>query len=221
MDWNNQEEGKKQANGNPQKFHTYCMSFDVAGSIYRPFWEGFPLCDIHSAITPDVLHQLYQGVFKHLVGWCQNILTPQELDRRIWALPPAFGLRQFKNGIFALSQISSPECKNMAKIILGCLVGCMPSKGIAAVTALLNFIYIAQYPMTQLLWGIWMMLWIDFIKSWLFYHNSCPRRLQYSKISFSPPLYWIYWNLWDNWQLQYGGVQMSPYWLCQTRMKIL
>jgi hypothetical protein len=140
------EEGKKQANGNPQKLHTYCMSFDVAGSVYRPFWEGFPLCDIHSSITPDVLHQLYQGVFKHLVTWCQNILTPQELDRRIRALPPVFGLRQFKQGIFALSQISGPERKNMAKVLLGCLVGCIPSKGIAAVTALLDFIYIAQYP---------------------------------------------------------------------------
>ncbi|KAF8958698.1 hypothetical protein BDZ97DRAFT_1591405, partial [Flammula alnicola] len=122
------------------------MSHDVAGSIYQPFWKGFPLCDIHRSITPDVLHQLYQGVFKHLVAWCQRILTPQELDRRIRALPPAYGLRQFKNGIFALSQISGPERKNMAKILLGCLVGCMPSKGIAAVTALLDFIYIAQYP---------------------------------------------------------------------------
>jgi hypothetical protein len=138
-------EGKNQANGNPQKIHTYCMSFDVAGTVYQPFWEGFPFCDIHSSITPDVLHQLYQGVFKHLVGWCQNILTPQELDRRIRALPPAFGLRQFKNGIFALSQISGPERKNMAKVLLGCLIGCMPSKGISAVTALLDFIYIAQY----------------------------------------------------------------------------
>ena len=139
------EEGKEKANGNAQKFHTHCMSFDVAGTVYRPFWEGFPLCDIHSSITPDVLHQLYQGVFKHLVSWCQRILTPQELDRRIRALPPAFGLRQFKNGIFALSQISGPERKNMAKVLLGCLVGCMPLKGIAAVTALLDFIYIAQY----------------------------------------------------------------------------
>jgi hypothetical protein len=139
------DDGKKHANGNPQKLHAYCMSFDVAGSVYKPFWEGFPLCNIHSSITPDVLHQMYQGVFKHLVTWCQNILTPQELDRRIRALPPAFGLRPFKNGIFALSQISGTERKNMAKVLLGCLVGCMPVQGIAAVTALLDFIYIAQY----------------------------------------------------------------------------
>jgi len=122
------------------------MSNDVAGSVYKPFWVGFPFCDIHRAITPDVLHQLYQGVFKHIVSWCQRILTPQELDCCIRALPPAYGLRQFKNGIFALSQISGPERKNMAKILLGCLVGSMPSQGIAAVTALLDFIYIAQYP---------------------------------------------------------------------------
>ncbi|KAF8958088.1 hypothetical protein BDZ97DRAFT_1906594 [Flammula alnicola] len=46
------EEGKQQANGNPRAFHTYCMSHDVAGSIYQPFWKGFPLCDIHRSITP-------------------------------------------------------------------------------------------------------------------------------------------------------------------------
>ena len=138
--------GMEEADGNAKKFHTYCMSNDVAGSVYKPFWVGFPFCDIHRAITPDVLHQLYQGVFKHVVSWCQKILTPQELDHRIRALPPAYGLRQFKNGIYALSQISGPERKNMAKILLGCLVGSIPLQGIAAVTALLDFIYIAQYP---------------------------------------------------------------------------
>jgi hypothetical protein len=122
------------------------MLHDVAGSVSRPFWKGFPLCDIHHSITPDVLHQLYQGGFKHLVHWCQRVLTPQELDRRIRALPPAYGLQQFKNGIFTMSQISSTERKNMAKILLGCLIGCMPAQGIAAVTALLDFIYLAQYP---------------------------------------------------------------------------
>ena len=45
-----------------------------------------------------------------------------------------------------MSQISGTERKNMAKILLGCLVGYMPAQGIAAVIALLYFIYLAQYP---------------------------------------------------------------------------
>ena len=144
QEWTEQiiEEVKQQADGKPQNFHSYCMSKDVSSSVY---WHGFPLCDIHHSITPDILHQLYQGVFKHLVSWCQRILTPQELDCRIQALPPAYGLQQFKNGIFAMSQISGTEHKNMAKILLGCLVGHMPEQGIAAITALLDFIHLAQY----------------------------------------------------------------------------
>ena len=133
------------ANARARYFHTYCMSHDVAGTVQRPFWHGFPLCNINQAITPDVLHQLYQGVFKHIVAWCQIAVGKQRLDSRIRALPPAYGLRRFKNGISALSQISGSERKNMAKILLGCLVGIMPAVGIKALTTLLDFIYIAQY----------------------------------------------------------------------------
>ena len=73
-------------------------------------------------------------------------MTPAELDARIRCLPLGFGLRKFKNGISSLSQISGPERKNMAKILLGCLIGKMPTYGINAITALLDFIYLAQYP---------------------------------------------------------------------------
>lgn len=139
------QEGQAKANGTQRAFYTHCMGLDVAGTVYRPFWQGFPFTDIHRAITPDVLHQLYQGVFKHLVAWCQLILSPQQLDQRIRCLPPGYGLRHFKNGISALSQISGPERKNMAKILLGCLIGSIPQKAIAAIAGLLDFIYIAQY----------------------------------------------------------------------------
>ncbi|KAF8881817.1 hypothetical protein CPB84DRAFT_1817213 [Gymnopilus junonius] len=115
---------------NTRTFYDYCKSHEVAGGVPQPFWTGFPLCDINRAITPDILHQLYQGVLKHLISWCQRILTPEQLDQHICCLPPGYGL----------------ERKNMVKILLGCLVGSIPSKGVAAVTALLDFIYIAQYP---------------------------------------------------------------------------
>ncbi|KAF9521848.1 hypothetical protein CPB83DRAFT_872139 [Crepidotus variabilis] len=97
------------------------MKDDVSGSVPVPFWTDFPFTNIHDSLTPDVLHQLYQGV----------------LDARICALPPAYGVCHFDNGFSVLSQISSPERKEMAKILLGCLVGVVP--------VLLNFIYLAQY----------------------------------------------------------------------------
>ncbi|KAJ7862263.1 hypothetical protein B0H14DRAFT_2349626 [Mycena olivaceomarginata] len=33
----------------------------------HPFWEDLPCVNIYLSITPDVLHQLYQGVIKHVV----------------------------------------------------------------------------------------------------------------------------------------------------------
>jgi Plavaka transposase len=135
----------KETSDTQSQFFNKCMSQEVSGSLNTPFWIGFPFTDIHRSITPDVLHQLYQGVLKHLISWCTCAMLPEELDRRIRTLPAAHGLRHFKNGISALSQISGSERKNMAKILLGCLVGALPKKGLLAVKSILDFIYLAQY----------------------------------------------------------------------------
>ncbi|KAG2052878.1 hypothetical protein BDR06DRAFT_983008 [Suillus hirtellus] len=37
--------------------------------IIHPFWEDPPYTNIYQAITPDMLHQLHQGLIKHLLGW--------------------------------------------------------------------------------------------------------------------------------------------------------
>jgi hypothetical protein len=127
-------------------FQDLCYASDVTGGIQHPFWEGYPFTDIHMALTPDVLHQLYQGVLRHLIEWCQLTMSPKELDRRIRCLPPAYGIRHFKNGVSCLSQISGSERKDMAKILLGCLPGKISAKGLRACTAILDFIYLARYP---------------------------------------------------------------------------
>ncbi|KDQ51824.1 hypothetical protein JAAARDRAFT_139807 [Jaapia argillacea MUCL 33604] len=122
------------------------MSQDVSGCVHRPFWEGFPFANIHKSMMPDVLHQLYQGVFKHLVTWCKSAMGSLELDKCIWRLPPSFGTHHFKNGISALSQISRSERQDMARILLACLISKIPKEGIIACRSLLDFIYQAQNP---------------------------------------------------------------------------
>ncbi|KAI0727017.1 hypothetical protein C8Q72DRAFT_796259 [Fomitopsis betulina] len=69
----------------------------------------------------------------------------EELDQRIRCLPPAYGTRHFKNGISALSQVSGSKRKDMARILLGCLVGRIPHALMLTLRALLDFIYIVQY----------------------------------------------------------------------------
>ena len=128
------------------QFHSKCQASDISGTVQHPFWEGYPYTDIHLAIVPDVLHQLYQGVFKHLISWCDHLFHPSELDARIRALPPCYGVRHFQNGWSALSQISGKERKDMARILLGCLIGKVLHKVLVAYRSLLDFIYMAQYP---------------------------------------------------------------------------
>ncbi|KAF9466723.1 hypothetical protein BDZ94DRAFT_1131145, partial [Collybia nuda] len=122
----------KLSSNSTAQFHEKRMEHEVSGSLNSPFQAELPYTDVHLSMTPDVIHQLYQGVLKHLIGWCQKAMSSQELDRHIQALPPAMGLCHFKNGITALSQVSGSERKHMAKILLGCVAGAMPSKAVKA-----------------------------------------------------------------------------------------
>lgn len=128
------------------KFWEKTQASDLSGGVYNPFWRDLPYADIHLSITPDVLHQLYQGVFTHILNWATDILGPKELDQRIRTLPPFHGTRHFKKGISALSQISGSERKDMAKVILACLVGRVSNQALLAFRSILDFIYLSQYP---------------------------------------------------------------------------
>ncbi|KAJ3512046.1 hypothetical protein NMY22_g15452 [Coprinellus aureogranulatus] len=123
-------EAKKGCNGSAREFAKQCMEQDVTGGVYEPFWKNLPYTDIHRILTPDVLHQLYQGVLKHVISCFKAYATS-----RTWNLISPF------------PSISGSERKDMAKILLPCLVGSVPSQAIKAVKALLDFIFLSQYPM--------------------------------------------------------------------------
>ena len=139
------------ADGDAHAFHLACRE---AGQkpVFHPFWEFLPLTNVFLSITPDILHQLLQGIFKHLVAWLLNTFGPIEIDARCRSLPPNHHVTAFAKGISRLSRVSGKEHKNMSRILVGLIMdlpvpdGQVSPRIIAAVRALLDFLYLAQFP---------------------------------------------------------------------------
>jgi len=122
--------------------------------VYHPFWETLPLVDIYLSITPDILHQMLQGVMKHLIAWLTDKRTfrPAQINARCKSLPPSHHITLFLGGRSHLSCVTGVEHKNMCRILIGLVInlplpsGQGPSCVIKAVRALLDFLYLAQFP---------------------------------------------------------------------------
>ena len=132
----------------------YAATCSEAGikPIVHPFWETLPYSDSYLSLTPDVPHQLYQGVMKHLVAWVTTAFDKKDLDRRCRSLPPNYNIQSFTKGISSLSRMTGKEHADLCRIILGLIVdmdlpdGTSPIRLIPSTRALLDFLYLAQYP---------------------------------------------------------------------------
>lgn len=71
----------------PAKFKEACESAGIK-PVQNPFWLSLPHLNIYNSITPNILHQLYQGVFKHVLSWICKALGKEEIDARCQQLPP-------------------------------------------------------------------------------------------------------------------------------------
>ncbi|EIN13427.1 hypothetical protein PUNSTDRAFT_56509 [Punctularia strigosozonata HHB-11173 SS5] len=120
--------------------------------VARPFWKDLPYHNIYVSITPDILHQLYQGLIKHLIAWLKEIFGAHEIDARCQRMPLNHCTRIFTNGITSLSRITGKEHRQICAILLGLIVdlplpsGQSPTRLITATRAALDFLYIAQLP---------------------------------------------------------------------------
>ncbi|KAJ7667158.1 hypothetical protein B0H17DRAFT_1210445 [Mycena rosella] len=108
----------------------------------NPFWADFPHCNIFACITPDLLHELHNGVFgDHMVKWATEATGGQadEIDQRFRAMTLHPTLRHFKKGISMTSQWTGTEHKNMEKVFLGVLAHATDPAVQLAVRGMLDF----------------------------------------------------------------------------------
>ncbi|KAI9431986.1 hypothetical protein H4582DRAFT_1821876 [Lactarius indigo] len=136
--------------GDPTTFHAASRKAGLKPT-YHPFWEHLPYTNIFLSITLDILHQLHQGIAKHLVRWLAR-LRSEEIDARCSRLPPNHNARHFHKGITSLSRLTGQEHKDICRIVLGVVVdlalpGIRTSARLTrAVRGFLDFLYLSQYP---------------------------------------------------------------------------
>ena len=140
-------------NSDPEEFAQICQDERIK-PIIHPFWLKLPYVDIYRSITPDLLHQLYQGVVKHVCRWVISIYGATEIDARCQRFPPNHHIRIFSKGISTLSRVTGQEHNQICRFLLGLLIGTpsshLPARSAARVVqsirALLDFTYVASYP---------------------------------------------------------------------------
>ena len=134
----------------PTEFTRACREAGVK-PIQHPFWENLPFLNIYQSIAPDVLHNLHQGVIKHLISWIWAICGDDEIDARCRRLPPNHNIRLFLKGISHLSCVTGTEHDQKTCFLLGLIIDiCLPTnmspaRLLRAVQGILDFLFLARY----------------------------------------------------------------------------
>lgn len=117
-----------------EKFHTDPHHFAEAYKqakiklIPHIFWKDFLYANIYLCIPPDILHQLHQGLIKHIISWIYAAYSKEEIDARCCRLPPNYHIHHFKKDVTHLTQLTGKEYAEIAKILMGLIID-MPLPG--------------------------------------------------------------------------------------------
>ncbi|KAJ7310826.1 hypothetical protein DFH08DRAFT_918220 [Mycena albidolilacea] len=114
---------------------------------------SLPYTNIFRSISPDILHQLYQGIIKHLIVWLIECCGEAEIDARCRRLPLNHNIHLFMKGISNHSRVTGKEHDLISRFLLGIIIhirlpdNLSPVLLLGAVRGILDFVYLAQYPM--------------------------------------------------------------------------
>ncbi|KAG8712843.1 hypothetical protein FRC09_019399 [Ceratobasidium sp. 395] len=110
-----------------------------------PFWDGISHVDIGVCLTPDLLHQLYKGLFEHARNWVEDLLGTTEFNRRFKTMPSAKDLRHFQKGVTTVKNWAGRESRDMMRQFLPVVIDAQaPADFVRMIRALLDFSYLAH-----------------------------------------------------------------------------
>lgn len=144
---------RKVLGDNGREYRETCKEFGMK-PVVAPFWEYLPYAHVYRSITPDILHQLYQGVLKHIISWVIEVYGAYEIDAQCRRMPPNHNIHLFLKGISLLSRVTGTEHVQMCQILLGLIMDIpiagqplsIRQKMVRAVRGILDFLYLARYP---------------------------------------------------------------------------
>ncbi|QRV87015.1 hypothetical protein RhiJN_15033 [Ceratobasidium sp. AG-Ba] len=113
-----------------------------------PWWASIPDFNLAESVMPDLLHQLHQGMIRHLLRWVVAGAGEGMLNRLFIHMPTAEGMRHYRQGVSRLTQWTGRESKEAAKQLLP-IIASLSSKSwdtdfVRLARALLEFTYRAQ-----------------------------------------------------------------------------
>ena len=131
----------------------------VGIKMERNVFVGLSRVVVPLLFKPDILHNVYLGLFKHLMQWIEDFLKKhdrQDLFDEVWkSLPPYPGFFVPKKAYREVTQWQGKEMRNLGRCIVGVLASALrrptpaqqgPFRNvIRCVRALVDFSLMAQY----------------------------------------------------------------------------
>ncbi|RPB06759.1 hypothetical protein P167DRAFT_477501, partial [Morchella conica CCBAS932] len=122
------------------------------------FW-GMPRVNPYDLNKPDILHNIYLGMLKHMMEWVQAFLKKhnrlEEFDKAWASIAPYPGLAVPNKAYRATTQWQGKEMRNLGRVVLGALGAALRNPGVAVrgdfaralkcVRGLIDFHLMAQY----------------------------------------------------------------------------
>jgi hypothetical protein len=139
--------------------HIIASLSEVGVKMGRNVFIGLSRVVIPLLFKPDILHNVYLGLFKHMMQWIEDFLKKhdrQDLFDEVWkSLPPYPGFFVPKKAYREVTQWQGKEMRNLGRCILGVLASALrrptPAQqgpfgdAIRCVRALVDFSLMAQY----------------------------------------------------------------------------